>query len=58
MIDINSIKASLNALLITFSLLKLELKGSSISMSFILKILPMAVVEDNKEKIKSTKKFW
>ena len=37
-------KASSNALLITFSLLKLELKGSSISMSWILKILPKVLV--------------
>ena len=43
MIDINSIKASLNALLITFSLLKFTSKGSEISKSFILNVLALDV---------------
>ena len=56
-VEDNSWNALSKALLITLSLLKLALNGSDISISFILKILPMAVVEDNKEKIKLDKQI-
>ena len=47
-LEVNSLNAVENALLITLSLLKLELNGSVISISSILKVLLFALIVGNK----------
>ena len=54
-LEVNSLNAAENALLIIFSLLKLALNGSDISIFSILKVLLLAFIVDERTNMKMYK---